>query len=405
MPDPSKYNLRVNHPNFESVYNTTYKHGKISEFRVVSTDPYLCDDFCKVKIEKGEKTGFLPFYYQQKPLHWDRVVAPARTAGDWHDDWKRGDPVEFARASIQQACLSFRGDDDVIVMFNKDEPFAVIGHNDRYPRIGEDVLRIYSPHKRFDEFETYWSCQNTDEFDNVYSGIEVPELPVECELISSKSDSITESQTWIDVGSVCDTGPSDPHVTYIATMSWDCNLYTWVASVGPVAYVISILSTKATHGTVDATSKNCPKCWIMDGEYWVCHTFDSYTPDPLVEHFAGISITANPYSDDWLKRVKSASSSMSPSAVHTLLKTKYVEQNPNALYIYADYGIDDFTSSYEGTYQTQSSNYLTSIMRNYSFAKSTLDDEIRGLPADSIKIYRKPHTLEEIKKYLPEEDD
>jgi hypothetical protein len=119
----------LDHPTFGDVYLTTYKQGVISDVQTVDDDPITAQSFVKVKIDGGEETDFLPIYFKPKLLYWDGTDHASQ---DFDDEQK----------TYFQAWMSFRAGDEVIVQFRENVPFRVYGFWDRYPRIGEDILRI-----------------------------------------------------------------------------------------------------------------------------------------------------------------------------------------------------------------------------------------------------------------------
>jgi hypothetical protein len=115
--------------NVGEVYKTSYKKGKIKEFQKLSENPLKVAPLVKVEVDGETSDDFVPIFYKPKEGYWD---TDDHAAQDFNED---GDYYE-------NAWMSFRGDDEVIVQFYGDDPVAVIGFADGLPRLGEDVVYV-----------------------------------------------------------------------------------------------------------------------------------------------------------------------------------------------------------------------------------------------------------------------
>lgn len=126
-------NRRLDHPDFRSVYETTYAKGTIKEFQVLQTNPIKVASMVKVEVDGQLHDEFIPLFYAPKEGFWDDTEAKATDF----------DPE---RKCFKRAWMSFRAGDEVVVLLQKGVPKAVLGHYDNVPRVGEDlVLRVGGP--------------------------------------------------------------------------------------------------------------------------------------------------------------------------------------------------------------------------------------------------------------------
>lgn len=125
--------FRLDHPDFGDVRKTTYATGVITEFKKLTDDPLAVDSMVKVNLG-GD---FLPIFFCPKKQYWDSLD----DLGNLIVDSQSLDQVQKA---YKKAWMSFRIDDEVVVMLRENEPFAVMGFNDSKPKIGEGVLKYES---------------------------------------------------------------------------------------------------------------------------------------------------------------------------------------------------------------------------------------------------------------------
>jgi len=119
---------RLDHPDLEDVVKTTFAKGVITDFEVVSEDPFEVKSQVKVKGDWGE-SDYLPLFYHPKAQYWD-------------DDEALATDYNKEKGYFEKAWMSFRGDDEVVVMLHEGEPVAAFGFSDGVPRVGEDVLQF-----------------------------------------------------------------------------------------------------------------------------------------------------------------------------------------------------------------------------------------------------------------------
>lgn len=119
---------RIDHPDFPDVQGTTFAKGAITDFPVVSTDPFKVKPLVKVSIDGKETDDYLPLFYKPK-------------AGYWEDRDVEAQDFDPETMAYTQAWQSFRCGDEVVVLLKKGEPKMVLGFYDNYPRIGEDVVK------------------------------------------------------------------------------------------------------------------------------------------------------------------------------------------------------------------------------------------------------------------------
>ncbi len=122
---------RLDHPNFGDVYQTTYTKGIIKEFEKISDDPLQVRSMVKVEIEGKGLSEFIPLCYHPKDGYWDNEKEGIQ-ATDFNQEGNY----------FERAWMSFRAGDEVKVMLREKEPYAVVGFMDGVPRVGEDILQV-----------------------------------------------------------------------------------------------------------------------------------------------------------------------------------------------------------------------------------------------------------------------
>jgi hypothetical protein len=130
--------LRLDHPDVADVRKTTFAKGVITDFQTISDDPLEVESMVKVKIgEEGDESEFIPLFYHPKEGYWEDPDAEEGVDSVREFDEEKG--------CFKKAWMSFRCDDEVVVMLNEGAPVAVVGHADGVPRIGEDIVKIKAP--------------------------------------------------------------------------------------------------------------------------------------------------------------------------------------------------------------------------------------------------------------------
>lgn len=114
---------RLNHINFGSVYETTYKYGIIKNFGIQDELPILTD-ICKVEVS-GLGTYDVPIFYHCKNHCYTENV---RTLKD--------------NKALLGGAKAFQVGDEVKVLLKKNRPRYVIGHADHEPRMCLDIFKI-----------------------------------------------------------------------------------------------------------------------------------------------------------------------------------------------------------------------------------------------------------------------
>ena len=145
--------LRINHPDWKDVYNTTYVKGVLSDFKVKSEDPFQVVSMVKVKIDDVETEEFIPLFYHPKKGYWDDRgyrnelgnLKDGEKDRNYATDFKEkgeGNEEEEAHAYFVKAWMSFRCGDEVVVMLHEGVPIAVVGFADGVPRPGENLFKM-----------------------------------------------------------------------------------------------------------------------------------------------------------------------------------------------------------------------------------------------------------------------
>lgn len=122
---------RLDHPDFSDVHKTTFSKGVVKDFQKIQDDPLQVAPMVKVEVE-GQESDFIPIFFHPKKLYWD------------DPDYKATD-FNQAKNYFEKAWMSFRGDDEVVVMLREGKPYAVMGFADGVPRLGEALFQIEFP--------------------------------------------------------------------------------------------------------------------------------------------------------------------------------------------------------------------------------------------------------------------
>ena len=106
------YNHRFDHLNLGEVHEVHYAQGVIRNFGVSNQNPLTLDDTCTVEVEGGEYAG-VPIVYHCRKDFFDAQVGTLQ-----------------GNKSLNHAAWGFRAGHKVKVMFHKNQPVAVLGHNE-----------------------------------------------------------------------------------------------------------------------------------------------------------------------------------------------------------------------------------------------------------------------------------
>jgi len=127
---PDSY--RLDHPNFGDVAKTTFAKGIITDFEKVSDNPLAVKSRVKVQVEGAGESDFIPLFFHPKPQYWDDPGDESHKATDFNQDG----------GYFEVAWMSFRVDDEVVVMLQKGNPVAVLGFTDGKPKVGEAIVKV-----------------------------------------------------------------------------------------------------------------------------------------------------------------------------------------------------------------------------------------------------------------------
>lgn len=162
---------RLDHPFLQDVLDTTYAKGVITNFKMTpksecdpllfypgkfsgddQVDPFRVKSLVKVKIEDRDESDWLPLFYCPKAHMWDdtdmivsdidgndRTVNPGVLATNLN---LANQGIAGAPQWFEKAWMSFRFQDEVVVLLQKGVPVAVIGFADGVPRVGEGVFLL-----------------------------------------------------------------------------------------------------------------------------------------------------------------------------------------------------------------------------------------------------------------------
>jgi hypothetical protein len=164
---------RADHPTFGDVRKTTYSKGIITEFQKLQDDPIKVAPMVKVQVDDQE-SDFIPIFFHARPQYWDDDEGVLAT------DYNEGGKY------FEKAWMSFRGDDEVIVMLREGEPVMVMGFADGVPRLGENIFKSEVGN------QYWWDCEKIDEYPDDNGPDDNPlKLLTPCERIFVKEESIT----------------------------------------------------------------------------------------------------------------------------------------------------------------------------------------------------------------------
>ena len=127
---------RLDHPDFGDVAKTSWAKGVISDFKVDDPDNLLGTIHSQVKVtgDWGE-SEFIPLFYHPKKQFWDGGDAEIVKATDFNKDDQY----------FERAWMSYRKDDEVVVMLKEGTPVAVLGFADGVLRVGENWVKTEHP--------------------------------------------------------------------------------------------------------------------------------------------------------------------------------------------------------------------------------------------------------------------
>lgn len=133
-------NYRLDFPDFQTVQRHTFAKGTVVEVKKTQDDPITMAPLVKVTVQGGSESDFIPLFFTPKLGYWNNRHYPSQ---------------EFDQGGgyFQNAWQSFRADDDVIVMLEKNIPKRVIAFAGGIPKEGEDIFKFKHP-----DGIKYWSA-------------------------------------------------------------------------------------------------------------------------------------------------------------------------------------------------------------------------------------------------------
>jgi len=249
--EPTKGQRRIDHPHFKDVYETTFAKGKITEFRKYKLaddwDVEQVESMVKVEIEGKGETDFIPLFFRPKDQHFDDHddKGPNPDAIEWVN--RKADDYDEDNQLYPAAWMSFRVGDEVVVMLQKDEPKAVIGFYDDYPRLAEAAFNI-GGHYFYLPFMRHYGVLPWD-----YAQMNIPSLPdkeklglkLEAEKFLTTTVGGRTVRTYslrVDSDILCDShgGPPMEGYTEYGTDDswWKTDYFKFVA--GPYMYIVAV---------------------------------------------------------------------------------------------------------------------------------------------------------------------
>lgn len=316
------HSYRLEHPDFGDVYRTTFKKGVITEFQKLQDDPIKVASKAKVEIEGwGESEDYLPLFYHPKAQYWDDEDGEATA---FNEEGKY----------FEKAWMSFRVDDEVLVMMRENKPYAIVGFYDGKPKIGEDIIKFeweLSKKKTIKEEWPGWPYPPVgvdyiiydiiDEKYNIYES--VLEGKHYCYLQASKRDYYGEvdaeqkGKDGLDLHVIKEIEPfnqstkeveseSDTERTDIDELRWIINTYStttkatiteWLFTIGPILYSFHLL-------TVEEKSEVRREWWYRDPLFPIIPEGTvTVTVQNIVKYY-DYMIQANLYSEELYQRLK-----------------------------------------------------------------------------------------------------
>jgi len=182
---------RLDHPNFGDVYKTTFAKGVIKDFQKSADDPIEVEPLVKVEVEGVGESEFIPLFFHPKALYWDA------------EDGVLAQDFDQEKGYFKRSWMSFRGDDEVVVMLKEGVPVAVLGFFDGLPRIGENILKMEDYQQRYPEDYLHYlnMDRHGEEDDEVDSSEKGPDgldlgLKKEIELVDGDPVTVVEDMTY-----------------------------------------------------------------------------------------------------------------------------------------------------------------------------------------------------------------
>jgi len=413
-PDGDK-SVRLHHPDFGNVLETTFAKGTITDFELVTADPIKVNSKVKVQVEGMEESGFIPIFFHPKAQYWDDPGDPPSpiSATDFNETEKY----------FERAWMSFRGGDEVVVMLHAGVPVRVIGFSDGVPRIGENIIQRICEDLPVERQTCLLDCLNKEHYydsDWITTGPDGEDLNLlqESEVVTDLD--AEEEATWapqtllpqvLDYNSPPQIETFYPDSEILAyqyldgTCDWDgdeyiftCTDFTLLNSelsttpyihayvtefaviVGPILYLIQILSAIAKTKRRLFRWEGCgyfgSGCSFAGADF-LGGDPDSYTDQPdsaEVTTISTINIKAGIYTEDLLNSIKNASK-LDPADQYATFSAQ------------ADPEDDDWANDYPGM-TTQ-----TNFTENYDYDEAYPLNLVLG---NTFSYWTRPHTKVEL---------
>jgi hypothetical protein len=227
--------LRIDHEDLGEVCKTTYAKGVIKDFKKVRDDPLEVKSLVKVEVEGVGESDFIPLFYHPKPQYWDDKE---HQATDYNEE----------EQYFEKAWMSFRGDDEVVVILREGKPVAVLGFADGKPRIGEDIVKVQVESYEGEAHTVHIQCSKKGEqYKEVDAESKGPDdldlgLAKEAQQLCNTGEQLVDTfKTEIDwwnhsfpLGTLSNIAGYDTYYHYMQYIEW-------LIVVGPMMYIFQVL--------------------------------------------------------------------------------------------------------------------------------------------------------------------
>jgi len=256
---------RLDHVDLRDVAQTTFAKGVITDVQKTADDPIGVIPMVKVSLDDQEFGDYLPLFYHPKAQYWD-------------GDGVLAQDYDSANKYFKRAWMSFRGDDEVVVMLKEGRPAAVLGFADGKPRIGEDIIRVEFPllDPAGDHF-FHLQCSNQslygdlDEEKNGPDGLDLG-LTEEHAFVNYggyyqhpanplSPNTSGDSQDWIECGIV----GGDHWEAWHHILEVKYHYHEFCVPVGPLLYIFQVYWEQYISGT--SHSADCDECAEIPGHW------------------------------------------------------------------------------------------------------------------------------------------
>jgi hypothetical protein len=286
----------LNHADFQETTKTIYAKGTITEWEEPTQEDPLQVRKCKVAWEDGE-TEFLPIFFRPKLDFWDDP-----------DNGILSQDFDEEVNDYKMAWMSFRADDEVVIVINDQTPEAVIGFADGKPKIGEAVIKIVDQVGKSENFPikvkpalyTIGGEITLNATDEDFKGPDGFDLKLEEESVTVLGSEQFAFAFFRDYYSLTESETFRWEISVHLTSDFYLTSAAQVLKVGPILYVF-VLSYWRVEGTSEGTD-----------------TYETFDPPDVLERpiscsdasagniGAGIAVFAAPYTEELYTRVTTA---------------------------------------------------------------------------------------------------